>query len=331
MARVAAHLSDTIVSLILVTENDEDIIEERLQAINDTLSFLNLNYEVLIVDNNSNDLTVAKIKALTDIMHYSRILVMSKKYERSVAITAGIDSCIGDYAVVFDIYTDPVEMIPYILTNKLTKQTDIIIGKATGNLSQYDLISKVFLRLVAKLSRHALSYRHNYLMGLSRRAINSVIRTRRKSRNFGYINTLIGLSKETVEYEPLKKYRRKIKKESFLDLAVSVLDISISNSLKPIRFLSLSGMIFSLLYILYVIIIAILVVMFGMKQLAPQGWFTLSTVLGIAFFLLFSLLAVISEYVIRILNETRNEPLYFVSEEIGKSTILPKKGTLNVV
>ncbi len=328
MAR--AHLSDTIISLILVTENDEDIIEERLQAINKTVSLLNFNYEILIVDNNSLDQTIEKIKALTNIMHYSRILVMAKAYEKAVAITAGIDACVGDYAVVFDLHTDPVEMIPYILANKLTSGTDIVIGNAMGNLSQYDLLSRIFLKLVEKLSKHGLSYRRNYLMGLSRKAINSVIRTRRKSRNFGYINTLIGLSKETVEYQPVKKYKKRIKKESFFDLVISVLDISISNSLKPIRFLSLAGVIFSLLYILYVISIAILVVVFGMKHLAPQGWFTLSSVLGIAFFLLFSLLTVISEYVIRILNETRNEPLYFVSEEIGKSTILPKKSTLNI-
>jgi polyisoprenyl-phosphate glycosyltransferase len=331
MKRDKTHLSDTIISLILVTENDEDIVGTRLEEINKTLSFLDLNYEILIVDNNSSDNTVKKITKLKKVMHFSRILVLSKTYERAVAITAGIDACVGDYAIVFDIYTDPVEMITYFLTSKLIKGKDIIIGKVTGNLKEYSLLSKIFLDFVEKFSKHGISYRQHYLMGLSRKAINSIMRTRRKSRNFGYINNLIGLTKETIEYEPLKKYKRKIKKVTFFEVLTSIIDISLSNSLRPIRFLSLCGMTFSLLYILYVVIIVILVVVFGMKSLAPQGWITLSTVLGTAFFLLFSILAVISEYVIRILNETRNEPLYFVSEEIGKSNILPKDGTLNIV
>ena len=67
------------------------------------------------------------------------------------------------------------------------------------------------------------------------------------------------------------------------------------------------------------------------KELLPKGWITLSTVMGSMFFFLFSLLSVISEYIIRIMDESRDEPFYFISEEINKSSILPKKNTLNVI
>jgi len=49
------------------------------------------------------------------------------------------------------------------------------------------------------------------------------------------------------------------------------------------------------------------------------------------FFLLFSLLTLLSEYIIRIMNETRNEPIYFIADEIDKSIILPHKDRENIV
>ncbi len=126
-----AGFEDSIVSLITVTQGDADIVQKRLKSINQTLSILGINYEILIVDNNSQDETVEKIKAMPDVLKFSRILVLSKNYEKEVAITAGLDNCVGDYAIVFDFYTDPVEMIPYFLTKKLINGKVIIIGKTT--------------------------------------------------------------------------------------------------------------------------------------------------------------------------------------------------------
>ena len=173
---------ESILSLILVTQNDEDIITERLALINQTLSSLNNHYEIIVIDNASEDATVAKITQMSRLMRNARILVLSKPYEKGVAITAGIDICIGDYAIVFDLYTDPVEMIPYLVTNRLIKGNDIVVGKSSRYVVEYDLLSKFFLYAIEKLSKRGFFYRQNYLMGLSRKAINSIIRTRRKSR-----------------------------------------------------------------------------------------------------------------------------------------------------
>jgi len=177
---------DKIFSVVIVTDNDEKIIKERLRAINSTLSLLNANYEILIVDNNSVDKTIERITELDEVMKYVRILILSKPYEKEIAFTAGLDNCIGDFAILFDIHTDPVEMIPTMIFNQFTKGNEIIIGKMTEDTVERDLQSKILLSVVEKFSKQSLGYRQNYLMGLTRKVINSIIRTRRKSRNFGY-------------------------------------------------------------------------------------------------------------------------------------------------
>lgn len=321
--------TDSIISVILVTQNDEDIIEERLIEIYKILKIIRRNFEIVIVDNNSQDLTIEKIKNLKRILSNTRILILSKAYDKDIAFTAGLDNCVGDFAILFNHHSDPPE-IKLELLNKLLEGYDIIIGKNKESFIKRGKLSSILIWLAEKFSQQGFFYRESYLMAINRKVINSILKTRRKSRNFSYLHSLIGFKKHILEYKPLKKFSHKTSGLNFYKLFFDIADTIISNSFRPIRILSFTGMFLSFFYLLYVLIIAILYVFFNMKWIAPQGWFSVSTVVGVLFLILFSLLALMSEYMIRILSESRNEPFYFISEEIDKSTILPQKKVLNV-
>ncbi|QQG47081.1 MAG: glycosyltransferase [Candidatus Woesebacteria bacterium] len=324
------RLSDKIISLIAVTNNDEDIIEKRLKEIKKILSKLRTNYEILIVDNNSSDNTIDKIKKLKNIIPYTRILVLSKKYDNEIALTAGLDNCIGDSAILFNLYTDSVEIVVSLL-DKIEEGNDVVVAKCNKDIVSYDFVSKIFLWLTEKISSHGFRHGFNFTMALNRKVINSIVSTRRKSRHFSYINYLVGFKKQIIYYRQIRTYKYKLSKQKISEVVLGTADTIISNSFKPIRIVSFLGLFLSFLFLLYVLGVVILILVFGMKHLAPQGWISTSTVIGTLFFILFSLLTLISEYVIRILIESRDEPFYFVSEEINRSTILPKRKTLNIV
>lgn len=321
--------TDSIISVILVTQNDESIIDERLTEIYKILKTTRRNFEIIIVDNNSGDQTIEKIKNLRQILSSTRILVLSKTYDIDIAFTAGLDNCVGDFAILFNHHSDPPE-IKLELLNKLFEGYDIVIGKHKESLIKRGRMSNIIIWLAEKLSKQGFFYRESYLMAVNRKVINSILKTRRKSRNFSYLHSLIGFKKHILEYKPLKKFSHKTSELSFYKLFFDIADSIISNSFRPIRILSFTGMVLSFLYLIYVLIIAILYLFFNMKWIAPQGWFSVSTVVGVLFLILFSLLALMSEYMIRILNESRNEPFYFIAEEIDRSTIIPKRKVLNV-
>lgn len=322
-------LPDSIVSIILVTYNDERIIENALRDINEVLSKEYNYYEIIIIDNCSEDNTVEEIRKHHQKNRYVRVIKLSKNYDIELALTAGLDSCIGDYAVMFNIYTDPLSIIP-VLINKLLSTYDIVIGRYNDDLIHKDFLSRLFLFLVKKLSSLEFYYDSNYLIGLNRKTINSITRVRRRSRNFGYINNLIGYKRTVIEYKPLRNNLSKLKTENFPELIWRITDIIISNSYRPMRILVTLGLLISLAFLIYVFIIVILTITFN-KSFAPKGWISISSVLGTMFFLLFSLLTLISEYIIRVLDESRNEPLYFIADEMDKSIISVKKDRLNVI
>lgn len=326
--RIILPLTDIITSVIVVAQNDEDIIQERILEIHEELKKIKVNFEILVIDNNSLDNTVEKVRDLSKKIPFIRVIVLSRTYTYDVAFTAGLDSCIGDYAIIFSLYTDPAKVIPVLLQELLTK--DVVIGKTKTPITHYSILSRLLLSFVTKLSRHEFTYRTNFLAGFNRKAINAITRTRRRSRNVSYLNYLIGLKKHELIYLPIKSYKQKIKNENFFQIFFTVTDIIISNSFRPIRLLTFLGILASVLFILYVILITCIEIIFH-KSLAPQGWISISAVMGSMFLLLFSLLALISEYLIRTLDESRDEPLYFVADEIDKSMILAKEDALNIV
>ena len=311
---------DLIISVILITQNDADILEKCLIAINTTLHNLDTNFEILVVDNHSEDNTIDKLRHLHQKIPYLRVLVLSRPYDSEIAATAGFDSCVGDYAILLNLYTDPPIIIPAIYS--LLWENNIVIGKHNTDLLNRDLPTRTIIALTKYLSRREYRHSYNYTLGLNRNAINALTRTRRKSRRFDYLSSVIGLQKFVFEFKPKNTYKKRLKQESFIYVFLTILDTTISNSFRPLRLFSLLGIAASVLFLLYIIGISIAELVFG-YDLAPKGWISLGSIIAIMFLVLFTLLYFIAEYIIRSVTEARDEPIYFIADEFDKSVIIP--------
>lgn len=325
---IEEKLKDNILSVILVTKNDSEIIEDRIVKINKEIKKMKVDYEIVVIDNNSNDTSIEIVRKISKKIPYIRTIVLSKSYLIEVALTAGLDSCIGDYVIVFNILTDPPKIINRIV-KMLLEGNDIVLGKFKKEIFNKSEERQLLLKLMSKISSHEFRENNNFLTGLNRRAVNAITRTRRKSRQLEYLNSLIGLREITITYRPLLSFKKKIRNESLFQTLIRIIDISISNSFKPLRIISLMGLFGSLLFIFYIIFVVFLSLILNM-EIAPKGWISLGTVVSTLFFLLFSMLSIISEYIIRVLAEVRNEPIYFVSAEYDKSVINQKTNKLNI-
>jgi polyisoprenyl-phosphate glycosyltransferase len=102
----------------------------------------------------------------------------------------------------------------------------------------------------------------------------------------------------------------------------------VGNSTRPLRlvgWLALLAAFLNLAYIGYVFAVRIF------KTRVAEGWMTLSLQNAGMFLLLFLILAVVTEYVGRILDETRERPLYYIAEEANSSVMVPSAERRNVV
>lgn len=311
-------INDTLTSVIVIIDQLHPDLISIVQELDQKIHEKSLLYEIVCIDNTGIGEESKILQKIQKRIKNSRFIYLSKHYSNDIAVTVGIDSSIGDYVIFYDLRTDIPELIT-IFFNQLIQGHDVVIGYPDISVKWISPISRIFLWLTEHLSRHGYFYRFNYTVGLSRRAVAAITRTRRKNRNFTYLHSMIGLKKIFVKYQASTSTKFKLVELSFIAIFLTVLNDVISNSFKPIRWISLLGMLGSVLFLVYIFIIVLLILVFNMTWIAPQGWISLATVIGGMFFLLFSCLTIMSEYLIRIMDESRNEPLYYISSEIDSS------------
>jgi len=126
---------DRLVSIVVPCYNEEEMIIpflERMRAVSrggierDTAGLPGYSFEYVFVDDGSRDGTSARIAEEADRDPRVRLIRLSRNFGHQRAITAGLDFCRGDFAVVIDAdLQDPPEIIPKIL-ERLSGDCDIV-------------------------------------------------------------------------------------------------------------------------------------------------------------------------------------------------------------
>jgi hypothetical protein len=173
-----------------------------------------------------------------------------------------------------------------------------------------------------ELPRH-----YSHFQALSRQAVNAVTQLKDKNRYLLLQSASIGYDSRQVAYEPVYRYG-KPKPRSIGDTIARALALLLTQSKHPLRIVSWVGLLASIVNGLYVVYI---VLIYFLKEGVAEGWTTLSLQTAGMFFFVFLILTVLTEYVGRILDESRAHPLYFIREEKTSAALMPDPSRRNVV
>ena len=118
---------DRFVSVIAPLYNVEELI---VSYIEDTINVLNkhyTNYELVLVDDGSEDNTVELVTSLLNEYEGIRLLRLSREFGEEIAITAGLDTVIGDFTIVMLPHMDPSDKIPELVQHCIDG-SDVVFG-----------------------------------------------------------------------------------------------------------------------------------------------------------------------------------------------------------
>ena len=310
--------SDVFVTVSLVVQNDEKVIVQFIRNIYRNL-IKNYDYfEILVVDNSSNDHTLELVRQLQRQIPEIRIISLSYRHNLQTAYLAALENSLGDYVVIFDLESELSHLIKEFI-DKSISGFDVVIAKPTLD-NRYSLIEKTVLKFIDTAFIKIMGvnfYPNAYFSGVfSRSAVNSLVKVRNKKLHLRYSKAFMGLTKHYFDYKHMGK------KISFISSLRLAIDVLISNSQLPLRLTTLLGMsasFLSLMFVIYVFIVTLV------KKQIIEGWITTSLVTGGLFFLLFAILTVLSEYVGRILTELKEEPVYYIAKEFNSSNVVSRK------
>jgi glycosyltransferase involved in cell wall biosynthesis len=307
-----------VLTLIAPVKDEEEAIAPFLARVAPILDglFADGAWEILFVDDGSEDNTLAAILKGHVADPRVRALSLSRNFGKEAALTAGLDHAAGQAVIPIDVdLQDPPEMIGAMLA-KWRDGYEVVYGVRTNRRS--DSLPK---RLTADLYYRA----HNYLSSdkipehagdfrLLDRAVVEIIKAMpERNRFMKGLFAWSGFRQAAVEYSRAERAVGKTKFR-YWKLWTLALDGITSASTMPLRIWSYIGVVIAFFTLLFAVYVVVKTILFG-SDVAGYP----SLMVAILFFggLQLISLGVLGEYVGRILIETKRRPLYVIRKKIG--------------
>src|SRR5579862_296064 len=108
--------TDTLISVVIPVFNEAEVLPQLLARLRSALECTGHDFEIIFVDDGSNDDSADLITAVGRSDHRIKLLSFCRNFGHQAAITAGLDFASGDAVIMMDAdLQDPPELIPEML------------------------------------------------------------------------------------------------------------------------------------------------------------------------------------------------------------------------
>ena len=185
------------ISVVTPVYNFDEGLQHLCQRLEHSLSSLSDDYEIIMVNDGSQDNSWDVILELSAQNPKVKGINLSRNFGQHFAITAGLDYAKGEYIVVMDCdLQHRPEDIPK-LYNKAKEGFDVVIGlrqnRKDGNFRK--IISELYYKVFNYLTENEVNYNISSFGLYARKVINSVKEMREQNRSFILFVLWSGLEK----------------------------------------------------------------------------------------------------------------------------------------
>lgn len=321
--------ADFFLSVVAPLHDDADIIGDFLKDVTGVLGREYSNYELVLVDDGSTDATAERVSELLGTHECVRLIRLSRSFGQEIAISAGMDSVIGDFVVIMLPDRDPPELIPEIV-EMCRSGSGVVFGVRQSRDEdplRVRIGAKLYYWYAGRVLKVDLEPNSTDFRVFSRQALNGMIRIKDQFRYLRTFSAYVGYGSESFTYE-FEHRRSRPRRKTFWESVQTAVSMVIANSTHPLRMLSLTALTLSalsLLYAVYVVLVKLL------SENVVPGWATQSLHSSVMFLFVFLILSMMCEYIGRLLAEVKDRPLYYVLEEKTSSVMLSDGERKNVV
>lgn len=315
-------------SVVFVVRNQDSQLDGILRNASQQISSYVSDYELIIVDNASEDESVNILKKLTvrEGLPNLQVYALTKEVSNDVVAWVGLENALGDFVAVIDPLNDDIDFLPQML-DKAVSGADVVFAhnqqKPRQSLS-YRLAYRAFNSIYKSfkgvhLATEAPSYRV-----LSKRVINFILQHPQPSVTYRYLPATGGFARVNMQYSaaPIISGGTKKLGES-IDRGMRLLVSTTQIPMRLVTSLSLIGAAANLVYSIYVVAVGIL------KSDVAPGWISMSLQQSGMFFLISLVLLVLGEYILHMASLSNEGPLYHVGQEFT-SARMTRNEKLNI-
>lgn len=301
------------ISVIIPIYNEEQNIPALFERLKKVVSDITHSFEFIFINDGSKDNSIQLIKIFASEYSFVKYIDFSRNFGHQIAVTAGLDQCSGNTAVIIDAdLQDPPELISD-LYKKLNEGYNVVYArrrKRDGEGFAKKFTAKLFYRLLSKITSISIPVDTGDFRIIDRKIID-VLKEMPEHEKFlrGQISW-IGYKQTYIMYDRSERQAGKTG-YTYRKMIRFALDGITSFSNFPLKFATIAGFIVSGLS--FIMILYALYSRFISENYEP-GWTSLMlAVLFIGGVQLIGI-GIIGEYISRISENVRKRPLYIIND-----------------
>lgn len=302
------------ISLVCPCFNEEESIELFMKEINVVLNEINRSYEIIFINDGSQDHTMDRLLSAKKNHKNIRIINLSRNFGKEAALTAGLNNAKGEVIIPIDVdLQDPPELIKDFIFH-WQEGNEVVLAKRVDRSSDSffkNISAKLFYKFNNKISHVPIPENVGDYRLITRKVLNALQQLPESERFMKGLFAWVGFKTAVVEY---KRNARKAGTTTFngWKLWNLALESITSFSTLPLRIWLYIGIIISLISFMYGSLIILKTIYLGIDL--PGYASTMTIILFLGGIQLIGI-GVLGEYIGRIYMESKRRPTYIIEAE----------------
>ena len=306
------------ISVVIPMYNEEEVVKTSYLRIQKVLEELKqYDYEMLFVDDGSKDKTLNLLQEIAKENEKVKVLSFSRNFGHQAAVTAGIQYVTGDAVIIMDAdLQDPPELLPEMIA-LWEEGNEVIYGQRRSRKGESAfklLTAKMFYRTLNALSDVEIPKDTGDFRLVDRKVIDVVNSMPEHNKFLRGLFSWVGFKQRAYSYERQERQAGKTK-YPFQKMWKLASDGIISFSTKPLKIVGGLGCVTIILSIA-ILIYSLVSYAFQLNHLTP-GWTSIMVAITLFSGVQLVSIWIMSEYMARIYDETRQRPEYIIAKKIN--------------
>ncbi len=306
-------------SLVIPCYNEEGNVEKFFSEVNNVFKGKVGDYEFVFVNDGSKDKTYQKLKHLYNSHHNEsniQVLTFSRNFGKEAAMYAGLSKAVGDLVCIIDadLQQKPEVVLEMLDVLNSDEELDCVAAyqqsrKESAVLSAF---KSGFYKLINRISDVDFVNGASDFRLMKRVMVDAILQMSEFHRFSKGLFSYVGFNTKYIPYEVAQRESGE-SKWSYRKLFKYAFEGIFAFSTAPLKFATFIGIFSSVCSILYLIVVVIQKLAFGIDV---PGYATIVVLLLLIGGLLLFCLGIIGEYLSKMYVQVKNRPIYILKEHL---------------
>ncbi len=303
-------------SLVVPCYNEEKNVSLFYEAVKRDFNGVNFEYELVFVNDGSRDGTLKELKKLCKGDLPVKIVNFSRNFGKESAMYAGLRESEGEYVTIIDADLQQRPSIALDMVNMLDSEPDYdCIAAYQDERKESKLLvffKDGFYKLINKFSDTEFIQGASDFRTFRRPMVNAILEMDEYFRFSKGLFSWVGFNTKFIPYE-VEERATGTSKWSFWKLFKYAMEGIFAFTTAPLRIATVLGLLTSALSIIYLLVVVLQKLVWGIDV---AGYATIVTLILLLGGIQLSCIGIIGEYIARTYIQTKGRPIYIAKEVI---------------